>query len=913
MSSTPSTGSFDAEPLLAHLGWIRALARELVRDPELAEDVAQETCVAALQGRPRDARKLRGWLASVLRNAVRQRLRAEGRRRVREEASARPEARPATADLVLEAAAQREVVARVLELDEPYRTTVLLRWFRDMPPRAIARAQGVSVNTVQSRLSRAHEKLRARLDDGHGGRAAWAVCALPGLAPSGALAGSGLAASGGLAPAGAGLASSLLGTLAMKLLVGFGLAAVALGAALFWVGGERRPDPGRAAPSAVPAPAAVAAHAAEAPPRGGLAGDAAAAAPAREALASAAPPPDAAAAAARPLAPIAVQGRVLGGEGQPLAGVPLELAGGALAEADGTDAAERSPEAPRAAVQSDAAGRFRFETTLEGGALVVAQPGWVTVREGVWKRGSAVEAVVVAAPECALDGRVVDAAGRPVAGAVLGYRLPADFRGRFELILDGSRERGWSARAGPDGRFAMEGAPAIEGATLLASQDGYVPARVPVPGADARGLEIVLERPSEPLEGTLRGRVVDGAGTGVAGARVALGLTSALSGPEGDFAIDLARAVTSERLCAVAAGFRPALLERPGEPGTRADGAPDSGWPDFVVLALTEPALALRGVVLDHEGTPRAGVKVWVDDPTPFAPIGMMPTTLEGLASGAPIPPQALESEANLPATDGDSSWDWTAPARSSSALWSWVQTDGEGRFDLGGLCARPYRLCALDADALRITRTPPLDPAAGEVTIRLEPPERAERLAGRVVTERGDPVPGARLSLWLPVVERGARIRGGRALVVLQQPGPRARTDAEGRFELRDVPSRGLRIDVAGDDVVPETITLAEKDDLRRLELVVSVRCHLQVVLGEDRGRADAIEVTTEDGQPLDLLVISHESVNAYTSVPLVNGTTGVVSTSSRARRLRLLLGEQVVEEHPIELYPGELNRLGF
>ena len=71
--------------LLSDLGWLDSLARGLVREPELAEDAVQETCLTALERGPRHAANLRGWMAAVARNVVRKTRRGEGRRRAREE------------------------------------------------------------------------------------------------------------------------------------------------------------------------------------------------------------------------------------------------------------------------------------------------------------------------------------------------------------------------------------------------------------------------------------------------------------------------------------------------------------------------------------------------------------------------------------------------------------------------------------------------------------------------------------------------------------------------------------------------------------------------------------------------------------------------------------------------------------
>lgn len=64
------------EALLEHHDFVVRLARSLVRGAEEAEDYVQETYLAAAASPPRHAENPRGWLARVLRNAIRM-----GRRR----------------------------------------------------------------------------------------------------------------------------------------------------------------------------------------------------------------------------------------------------------------------------------------------------------------------------------------------------------------------------------------------------------------------------------------------------------------------------------------------------------------------------------------------------------------------------------------------------------------------------------------------------------------------------------------------------------------------------------------------------------------------------------------------------------------------------------------------------------------
>jgi len=159
------------EDLLAQRPRIRALALALLRDPHDADDVVQETMARALEHRPRHA----GWLVAVARNAAASLRRKRKRARAREQEVARPEASPSTARLAERAEWHRRVVGALLELPEADRDVLLMRYFDDLTPKEIARRLGEPAGTVRSRLKRALDRLRARFDAEHGGRAAWIV------------------------------------------------------------------------------------------------------------------------------------------------------------------------------------------------------------------------------------------------------------------------------------------------------------------------------------------------------------------------------------------------------------------------------------------------------------------------------------------------------------------------------------------------------------------------------------------------------------------------------------------------------------------------------------------------------------------------------------------------------------------
>src|SRR5258706_5950242 len=177
------------EELLRHTRWIEELAQRLVRDPAAAQDLAQSVWVVALRSGDRPRANLRGWLGAVLRNLARESHRRESSRGAVERAAARGEALPSADELLARAEAERKLVEVVTALDEPHRTTLLLRYFEGLTPAEIARREGVELASVTHRITRAHARLRERLGEREG-RPGWLAALVPILrppAPSGAL------------------------------------------------------------------------------------------------------------------------------------------------------------------------------------------------------------------------------------------------------------------------------------------------------------------------------------------------------------------------------------------------------------------------------------------------------------------------------------------------------------------------------------------------------------------------------------------------------------------------------------------------------------------------------------------------------------------------------------------------------
>jgi len=134
MAEAPST--IDARRLLAQTGWVRRLARRLLADEHAAEDVVQDTCLAALERPPAGGeRQLRAWMAAVARNLALRRRRREGAREAVERRAAPGEAAAGAGADLERVELQRRVVEELLALDEPYRSTLVLRYLDGLPPR----------------------------------------------------------------------------------------------------------------------------------------------------------------------------------------------------------------------------------------------------------------------------------------------------------------------------------------------------------------------------------------------------------------------------------------------------------------------------------------------------------------------------------------------------------------------------------------------------------------------------------------------------------------------------------------------------------------------------------------------------------------------------------------------------------
>ena len=133
-----------------------------LKDRQLAQDAAQESFVKAW--RAIDSLKNNGaekaWLMKIAANTCRNMLRSRYFRMVDRSISTDDLPEPATEDRQTDESLLREVLA----LPDKYRETVVLYYYQELTAEETAQALGIPAATVRTRLKRARELLKTRLE-----------------------------------------------------------------------------------------------------------------------------------------------------------------------------------------------------------------------------------------------------------------------------------------------------------------------------------------------------------------------------------------------------------------------------------------------------------------------------------------------------------------------------------------------------------------------------------------------------------------------------------------------------------------------------------------------------------------------------------------------------------------------------
>jgi RNA polymerase sigma-70 factor, ECF subfamily len=158
-------GDQDAFALLvgASIARLEAIARLILRDPELARDAVQDAYIRAWRDLPglRDPDKLDAWLHRLTVNACLDVARRRRRRPVEVELS--PLSPPSVGDSTATIADRDQLERGFRHLGTDHRAVLVLHYYVGMSVPALAETLGIPLGTAQSRLGRALAALRTAL------------------------------------------------------------------------------------------------------------------------------------------------------------------------------------------------------------------------------------------------------------------------------------------------------------------------------------------------------------------------------------------------------------------------------------------------------------------------------------------------------------------------------------------------------------------------------------------------------------------------------------------------------------------------------------------------------------------------------------------------------------------------------
>jgi len=176
-----NTRKLPLEQLFLHGAWLRRFSCALVHDEDLGDDLSQDTFVKAWQSPPPADAQPRSWLARVAQNRARDLHRSDVRRRKREqEQDEGTEPTQTPEELLGRVELHRKLAALVTALDEPFRHTVVLRYYEGLTAAQIAKRLDVPAGTIRWRLKEGLARVRMALDAEHGGnRKSWVLALTP--------------------------------------------------------------------------------------------------------------------------------------------------------------------------------------------------------------------------------------------------------------------------------------------------------------------------------------------------------------------------------------------------------------------------------------------------------------------------------------------------------------------------------------------------------------------------------------------------------------------------------------------------------------------------------------------------------------------------------------------------------------
>lgn len=148
------------------------LARRVVADEQLAQDVVQEVFLAIWRGAATydgSRGSLSTWLFALTHHksvdAVRRSQRHSGRRAPEDALNTQPDPTPAVDEQAIASVRRDQVRAALADLPEPQRRAVMLAYFGGYSQSEIAQLTGTPLGTVKTRTLAALRRLRTALDE----------------------------------------------------------------------------------------------------------------------------------------------------------------------------------------------------------------------------------------------------------------------------------------------------------------------------------------------------------------------------------------------------------------------------------------------------------------------------------------------------------------------------------------------------------------------------------------------------------------------------------------------------------------------------------------------------------------------------------------------------------------------------
>lgn len=513
---------------------------------------------------------------------------------------------------------------------------------------------------------------------------------------------------------------------------------------------------------------------------------------------------------------------------------------------------------------TDAAGSFVAH--LQEDVLVVAKHElWATAFAGRPRSPCSAGLTIVVAPRVTLRGVVLDRSHEPIPAVRVEIMITPNDLSQLTSVSSTCLE--WPQMetvTDETGRFAFVDVPCIANARLVASYDGYESVDRRIACGESADLSMVMG-PEIDETRDVTGMVVDENRAPVEGASVRLGILRSKTGVDGRFVLKCPNVVKPWPLFVTKAGFQPFVNEQFGE----------LLWfgkkPQLETIVLRQPALDIRGVVVDANSAPCAGWRVNLVDPTSF------------MADAEPL--EVVESDGNTTA-----------------------QTGPDGTFVLSNVLPRAYTVMAWNSKTLANVRAESVVAGTTDLVLRATKESHLEMITGVVMSKAGARMPGVTVTPILVVQGR----REGRPFSGTTRSGAGAVTDALGMFTLRDVPRGQLALMCHGESIIPIRIA-ATIDSDAPLQLEVSARRSLQVRCDNPIVENMYFRILNREGDGMDIYMFASNTLTIANLYTFESASSPVVSVGEDAATIEFLVGQRLLLRSELNLSPDAVTTIRY